>query len=227
MFLHGSIHVMPFWPENMGVTLCSVQRVLSGGTEVQSRYCSLWSFPVVKVVSPWESAVFPFVISKSLGGVGIFLKSPLSNSEVSQGRDRMTEIHQNGRSRGCFCQKIWPRSGRSEGRCSVIESPEGSEQFWNMCCEELQVGNQSVWRNVSDWIEGSRTAWILVNQLAVSRFHHFFSSAQNLEAEVEKVFSKGHSALFRGGGDLELWAPAALKHAVLGQVTRLRSPVDY
>lgn len=127
MFLHDSIHVMPFWPENMEVTLCSLQRVLPGGTEVQSRYCSLWSFPVVKVVSPWESAVFPFVISKSLGGVGIFLKSPLSNSEVSQGRDRMTEIHQNGRSRGCFCQKIWSRSERSEGRCSVIESPEGSE----------------------------------------------------------------------------------------------------
>lgn len=127
MFLHDSIHVMPFWPEKMEVTLCSLQRVLSGGTEVQSRYCSLWSFPVVKVVSPWESAVFPFVISKSLGGVGIFLKSPLSNSEVSQRRDRMTEIHQNGRSRGCFCQKVWSRSGRSEGRCSVIESPEGSE----------------------------------------------------------------------------------------------------
>lgn len=49
---------------------------------------------------------------------------------------------------------------------------------------------------------------------AVSGFHHFFSSAQNLEAEVDKVFSEGHSALFRGGGDLELWAPAALKHAV-------------
>lgn len=32
-----------------------------------------------------------------------------------------------------------------------------------------------------------------------------------LGAEVEKVFSKGHPTLFRGAGDLELWARAALK----------------
>lgn len=80
-----------------------------------------------------------------------------------------------------------------------------------------------VWRNVPDWIEGSRRAWIVVNHVCPGSVT--FSPV--LRAwERKRVFSKGHSALVRGA-DLELWAPAALKHAALaGQVTRLRSPVD-
>lgn len=52
---------------------------------------------MVIMVPPCKSTVFPFVINKSRGGLGIFFKRLLSDSGVSPGmRQRMAEIHQDG-----------------------------------------------------------------------------------------------------------------------------------
>lgn len=159
---------MPFWPENGEGMLCPLQCVLRHrGPE--SRYCSLWSFLMVKVVSPWEGTLFPFVTSKSLGGVGIFFKSPPSNSGVSL---RMTEIHQDGGSLDVFVRKSYldlegVKVGvQLQSRKSETKVSWGKWSNFEICAaRSYRLEMNPVWRNVPDWIEGSRKAWILVNHV--------------------------------------------------------------
>lgn len=213
MFPHDSMQVMPFWqerPQKWCHALCS------GSFQEAHEASSLSTIHDDHMVK-WRLCVkvlfFLCHLVSLLGEWASLFKISPGDSGVSPGsRQRMAEIHQDGSKKSKMFSldfqmgevKLDVRIRNRERELSSVVESEAVLKYLLLGVTGWKIN--PVWRNVSGWSESSWAAWILGNQVCTGSI-----TFSTLGAEVEKVFSKGHPTLFRGAGDLELWARAALK----------------